>query len=139
VYQGACSCTEVSKARYRRRISAPLLDRFDLVVPLRRPPPNELLSVEPGESTAAVAARVATARARRAERMRSGADESALGSDATSLLADKLRTGELSARGLQKISRVARTLADLCGANDVSFDHVSEALALRAGREAVVS
>ena len=64
VYEGACNCCAVDRARYRRRVSAPLVDRFDLVVPLSRPDPDELLSGNPGEATAAVAARVATARAR---------------------------------------------------------------------------
>ena len=49
VYDGACSCTEATRARYRRRLSAPLLDRFDLIVPLRRPDPDELLADVPGE------------------------------------------------------------------------------------------
>ena len=44
VYEGACSCSAAARARYRRRISAPLLDRFDLVVPLSRPDPDELLA-----------------------------------------------------------------------------------------------
>ena len=48
VYQGACSCSEAARARYRRRISAPLLDRFDLVVPLSRPDPEELLAARAG-------------------------------------------------------------------------------------------
>ncbi len=64
VYHGACACTIAARARYRRRISAPLLDRFDLVVPLSRPDPDELLSGAPGEHSEAVAARVAAARTR---------------------------------------------------------------------------
>src|ERR1700734_1659845 len=55
VYEGACTCSSVTRARYSRRISAPLLDRFDLVVPLSRPDPDELLSGVPSESSAVVA------------------------------------------------------------------------------------
>ena len=64
VYEGACTCSAAARARYRRRISAPLLDRFDLVVPLSRPDPDELLSGVPGEPTTAVALRVQAARVR---------------------------------------------------------------------------
>ena len=63
VYLGACACTAATRARYRRRLSAPLLDRFDLVVPLARPDPVQLLSHQPAEATADVAARVAAAHA----------------------------------------------------------------------------
>jgi len=137
VYEGACTCSAAARARYRRRISAPLLDRFDLVVPLRRPDPDELLSGVPGEPSAAVAVRVAAARARAAARPlhQRGGD---LSPDAESLLGSKLRSGTLSARGLHKVSHVARTVADLTGDDTVSFAHVAEALSLRAGRAAVV-
>ena len=70
VYEGACTCSAVARARYRRRISAPLLDRFDLVVPLSRPDPDELLAGAPGESSATVARRVARAACRRARPLR---------------------------------------------------------------------
>ncbi len=135
VYEGACSCSAVTRARYRRRISAPLLDRFDLVVPLSRPDPDELLAGRAGETSAAVARRVAAARAGSAV----GAGEPELVPEAAALLAAKLRSGALSARGLHKVSRVARTVARLAGAPEVSFAHASEALSLRAGRAAVVS
>jgi magnesium chelatase family protein len=135
VYEGACRCTAAARARYRRRLSAPLLDRFDLVVPLGRPDPDELLSGAPGEPTAAVARRVAAARTRQARR--TGAPE--LVPDAAALLASKLRSGGLSARGLHKVTRVAGTVAALAGADVVSFSHVSEALSLRAGRTVVTA
>ena len=64
VFEGACRCTDADRARYTRRLSAPLLDRFDLVVPLARPDPDQLLADTPGEPTAVSAARVAAARAR---------------------------------------------------------------------------
>jgi len=135
VYEGACSCSAVTRARYRRRISAPLLDRFDLVVPLSRPDPDDLLSGVPGESSVVVTRRVAQARAVMAARV----DEPELLPDAATLLATKLRAGGLSARGLHKVRRVARTVAALAGSDVVSFAHVSEALSLRAGRAVVVA
>jgi magnesium chelatase family protein len=142
VYEGACSCSVVARARYRRRISAPLLDRFDLVVPLHRPDPDELLSGEAGERSADVAVRVAAARIRAGARAEGppgrGPVQSRLTPDAEALLSSKLRSGSLSARGLHKVSRVAQTVADLSGEDAVTFLHVSEALSLRAGRDAVV-
>jgi magnesium chelatase family protein len=135
VYEGACSCSTAARARYRRRISAPLLDRFDLVVPLSRPDPDELLSGAPGEPTDVVARRVAGARAVVTDQ----ANELELHPDAAALLATKLRAGGLSARGLHKVTRVARTVAALAGSDTVSFGHASEALSLRAGRAVVAA
>ncbi|HEX3795760.1 MAG TPA: YifB family Mg chelatase-like AAA ATPase [Acidimicrobiales bacterium] len=136
VYPGACSCSVVSRARYMRRLSAPLLDRFDLVVPLSRPDPDELLDDRPGESTASSAQRVALARQRAAER--GPGDEPPMHPDGAAVLAAKLRAGELSARGLHKVSRVARTVADLLGADQVGEEHVCDALSLRTARSVVV-
>jgi magnesium chelatase family protein len=124
------------RARYRRRISAPFLDRFDLVVPVTRPTAGELLSRVPGESSADVAARVAIAR-RRAESR--GAEEPILSEAATDILSQKLDEGLLSARGLGKVTRVAQTIADLSEAEIVNDNHVSEALSLRAGQSVVVA
>jgi magnesium chelatase family protein len=138
VYLGACACTAASRARYRRRLSAPLLDRFDLVVPLARPDPVQLLSPLPAEPTADVAARVAAARARADDRKREASPPSPLRDEAAALLASKLHAGELSARGLAKVTAVARTLADLSEEDVVSFEHVSEALSLRSARAAVL-
>ncbi len=135
MYEGGCACSVVSRERYGRRLSAPLLDRFDLVVPLHRPDPDQLLSGEPGESSSDVAARVCAARSRADAR---GERALPLGSEASALLATKLRSGTLSARGLQKVSRVARTLADLAGEDTVTFAHVAEAASLRAARSTVV-
>ena len=135
VYEGSCHCSAATRARYRRRISAPLLDRFDLVVPLSRPDPDELLSDTPGEPSHLVARRVAAARVAATGR----SSERELAPDAAELLASKLRTGGLSARGLHKVTRVARTLAALADAELVSFAHASEALSLRAGRAVVVA
>jgi magnesium chelatase family protein len=115
-----------------------LLDRFDLVVPLDRPTTEDLLSENPGESSARVAARVAAARARAQHRAASQV-EPPLAPEAVKLLEEKLRDGLLSARGLQKVKRVARTVADLEGQDVVAHAHVSEAISLRAGRRAIVT
>jgi magnesium chelatase family protein len=138
VLGGVCHCTDVARARYARRLSAPLLDRFDLVVPLARPDPDQLLSLDPGPSSAESAARVAAARARAAARAQAGGDPPPMRPDAQKLIAERLRAGQLSARGVQKISRVARTVADLVDSHDVTADHVSDALSLRKARELVV-
>jgi magnesium chelatase family protein len=135
VYPGSCTCSEAARARYGRRISTPLLDRFDLVVPICRPDPEEILQGEPAESSDAVAARVASARARSASR---SGREAIVAPEASDLLAAKLRDGTLSARGLGKVRHVAQTVADLEGEDAVSFAHVSEALVLRAARAVVM-
>jgi magnesium chelatase family protein len=132
VYEGSCRCTAVERGRYRRRISAPLLDRFDLVVPLIRPEADELLAKEPGEPSSSVAVRVAQAQARL------GTDaEPRLESRAHELIAAKLRDGELSARGMRKVERVARTITALDGREVATFEDVAEALSLRSGRAVI--
>ena len=88
VYEGACRCSVVARARYRRRLSAPLLDRFDLVIALSRPDPDDLLSVKPGERSSIVAARVMAARARAAGAADSGRP-AALDEDAEALLGQR--------------------------------------------------
>jgi len=136
VYPGSCTCSEAARARYGRRISTPLLDRFDLIVPVCRPDPEEILRGKPGESSDAVAARVASARVRAASR---NGREPILTAEAADLLAVKLHDGTLSARGLGKVRHVAQTVADLEGEDVVSFAHVSEALTLRAARAVVMA
>lgn len=141
---GSCRCTDAARSRYARRLSGPLLDRFDLRVPIGRPEVGDLLGGAPGEATAAVAERVAVARAAAAERgVRANADLSPrrleevapLSSTAARVLEWRLRTGALSGRGLHRVHRVARTVADLDGAPGlVGEEHVCAALELRAER-----
>ena len=126
---GSCRCRDAARARYASRVSGPLLDRFDLRVMVDRPDVAELLAVEEAapsavESTDVVARRVAAARALAAARgvacnaalPRGRLDEVApLEPAARRLLEVRLRQGRLSARGLHRVRRVARTLADLAG------------------------
>jgi magnesium chelatase family protein len=143
---GSCRCSDRSLARYSARVSGPLLDRFDLRVRVDRPDVTELLGaaggpVVLGESSAVVAARVARARQMAAARgVRANA--AIPGPDlervvplcpaALGLLEQRLRQGRLSARGLHRVRRVARTVADLAGEpGPVSETSVRTALALR--------
>lgn len=148
VTRGACRCSDTSRARYARRLSGPLLDRFDLAVVLGRPDPADLFGAGAGEPTAAVAARVASARSVAAARgipanaaMGVGDLErlAPLSDQATRLLDVRLRAGTLSARGVHRVRRVARTIADLAGSEGVTEEHVAEALQLHAGREVLRS
>jgi len=138
---GECLCNAEQLHRYVRRLSGPLLDRFDLRVNVHRPGVDELLSHQPAEASAAVADRVAAARLLALERQGclnrelSGAqlDEFAqLGDSGRAVLRHELEHGRLSARGYYRIRRVARTIGDLnrCG-RVVDTDAVHLALGLR--------
>jgi magnesium chelatase family protein len=138
---GSCRCSDAARARYHRRLSGPLLDRFDLRIEVLRPDPDELLSGTAGEPTAALAERVAAARERaRARGVGSNGELSGsqlerlapLDRQAALLLDDALRRGRLTARGLTRVRAMARTVADLHGAGDVIRpEHVALALSLR--------
>lgn len=139
---GACRCSDLARLRYARRMSGPLLDRFDLRLMVTRPPVDDLLARHHvAESTAEVAERVLTARARAKER---GVEANAqltrddlelvcsVTSDGERLLRHHLEAGVLSARGLHRVQTVALTLCDLAGADPVlDGDRIAGALSMR--------
>ncbi|MEX1217105.1 MAG: YifB family Mg chelatase-like AAA ATPase [Acidimicrobiales bacterium] len=141
VVPSACRCTDRSLERYRRRLSGPLLDRFDLRIDVHRADPRQLIGGEPAEASSVVAARVRLARASAQSRgvkcnaeLSSSALEttSPLSTDAAKLIERCLESGRLSARGMRRVWRVARTIADLEryeGA--LTAEHVASALHLR--------
>lgn len=139
---GACRCTPSARDRYLRRFSGPLLDRFDIRVSLARVSAHHMTSTEPGESSAAVAARVVTARSIATERQGvpngllppSLVDVHApLTPEAVEWLRRCLDAGLLSGRGYHRIRRVARTIADLTGHEGPLETHqVESAATLRA-------
>lgn len=121
---GECSCSETAKSKYLRRLSGPLLDRFDLRVWVGRPTPEQLLDAEPGECSAAVRERVIAARSLAEQRGHGpnsalsgpALDEVApLAPEALDIVRAELDRGRLSGRGLHRVRRVARTIADLRG------------------------
>ncbi len=139
---GSCECDDGARSRYLRRLSGPLLDRFDLRVPVHRPEVDELLVGEGGESSLVVAERVA--RARGVAHERNGCLNAAipatlldalapLEAAAQQLLRTELERDRLTGRGYHRVRRVARTLADLDALGDevVRERHVVMALQFR--------
>jgi magnesium chelatase family protein len=118
---GSCECDEAALAKYRRRFNGPFLDRFDVRVLVHRPGVDELLGGELGENTESVAARVLRTRSIAIERQ--GMLNARLSGEllerfapvseaGMNLLRYELEIGRLTGRGLHRVRRVARTLAD---------------------------
>lgn len=135
-----CTCTDAQRARYRRRLSAPLLDRFDLRVAVQPPEPG----APPGESSAVVRERVQAAVARQHARYcdrpfarnahvpaRALAELVPLSPDATDAWLGESDLRRLTGRGAARIHRVARTLADLDDTPEIGAAHVALASMLR--------
>ena len=140
----SCVCTPAERQRYLGRLSRPLLDRIDLHVELPALRPTELRGEAPTDSSAITRSRVVAARetqARRfaALRIRTNAELSsrevrrlcALPPDADRLLAAAVSRLGLSARGHDRVLKVARTIADLAGADALATAHVAEAIQYR--------
>jgi magnesium chelatase family protein len=140
-----CRCPPQLIERYRSRISGPLLDRIDLHVEVPAVTLKELRG-DAGETTASVAARVATARAIQLERFGTETTtpiNAAMGPDGLrrychidpagrKLLDTAFERLGLSARALDRILKVARTLADLSGQDSIRSNHLAEAIQYRA-------
>ncbi len=138
---GACRCSDAARARYHRRVSGPLLDRFDLRIGVQRPIASELFAEPFGETSAEVAERVAEARSRAIARsghinaMIKPLDLDSivpLTDSARSILETALSQGRLSARGVGRVRCVSRTIADLEGGGDeVTVEQLCLAMSLR--------
>jgi len=135
-----CECSPGAVHRYQARVSGALADRIDAIVVVERPDAEEIAG-GPGEGSAAVRERVRAARERQERRLGAGrcnADASGaevrargLGSTARDLLAAGYERLGLSGRGYDRALRLARTIADLDGRDEIGPDHVGEALSLR--------
>jgi len=120
-----CECRPTARARYRSRLSGPLLDRFDLIVHTTRVDLEDI-DDRVSEPSAAVSDRVRGARSRRASRTH--ADEHDFSDP---LIRGALEAGRLTLRGALKVGRVGRTIADLDDSEGVQEQHMAEAIGLR--------
>jgi magnesium chelatase family protein len=134
-----CRCDDAAVERYRARLSGPLLDRIDLHVGISRVPFDELARAAPGESSAAIRARVVAARTRQRARgalnahLRGTAlrEHAALDTASMSLLETVMSRERMSARSYDRILRVARTIADLAASTTIAREHLAEAIVYR--------
>lgn len=144
VKDAVCSCSPSQIQNYLKRLSGPLLDRIDIKIDVERVSFIEMTNKNLEESSAEIKKRVDRARQIQAERfagtnVHSNAKMNSkmlgkfceLGEDAKNLLSLAFDKYHISARGYTRILKVARTIADLDGAKDISAAHVAEALAYR--------
>jgi len=136
----ACRCSPLQIGRYASRLSGPLRDRMDLTVAVAALPARELSAAAASEASAAIRARVEAARRRQMSRdgklnarlqgrlLRS---RTSLDGNARRMFDAALTRLALTARGHDRVLRVARTIADLEGSDALRADHIGEALQFR--------
>jgi magnesium chelatase family protein len=135
-----CSCAPLAVRRYQGRLSGALADRLDILVAIRQPSAAEI-GGPPGEPSASVRERVALARERQEARLGAGrcnaemtpaeVRDCALEETAGALLAEAYSRHRLSGRAHDRVLRLARTIADLAGAEAIGRDEIAQALQLR--------
>ncbi len=138
----SCDCSREQVSRYQRRVSGPLLDRIDMQVSVELPTPGELIrtdSIQEGESSSEVKQRVVDARKRQFNRQgkinaklsaKELANVAPLNAESELLLSRAMENMNLSARGLHKVLRVARSIADLEN-QEFSISQIKQALGFR--------
>ncbi len=139
-FSNKCRCTPDQIARYRGRISGPLLDRIDIQIEVAAVPQLELVKAGKGETSAAIKARVnAAAERQRSRQQKPNARLQTREIDVlcvpepagAELLKQAITRMGLSARAYHRILKVARTIADLAGSADIKSLHVAEAIQYR--------
>jgi magnesium chelatase family protein len=141
-YSGRCRCTPDQVARYRGKVSGPLLDRIDIHIEVPAVREADLMRAADGETSAAVRARVQHAYDVQLERqgkenalLAAGDVECFCAPEAQSiaLLRQAIERLGLSARGYHRVLKLGRTIADLAGADSIKPSHMAEAIQYRRG------
>jgi len=139
-YNGKCRCTPDQVARYRGKISGPLLDRIDIQIEVPAVPQEDLMKQSDGESSATIRQRAEAARQRQLDRQGKPNAQLAVGeidqycmpdAQGEALLRQAITRLNLSARAYHRILKVARTIADLAGSRDIETAHLAEAVQYR--------
>ena len=139
-YSGKCKCRPSVIARYRARVSGPLLDRIDLHVEVPALAANDLAAAQPGEASVVVRERVVAARERQVRRQRGPNarlrhaemdGRARISPAARAFIRDAGAARLLSARGHDRVLKVARTIADLAGRDEVLKEDAEEAVMYR--------
>jgi magnesium chelatase family protein len=135
--QRSCGYSCEKARRYQGRLSGPLLDRIDLHLEVSAVKPEELVSLAPGEPSTRVRERVQATRARQLSRQGklnqylSTRELEPVLSTHGAWLSEAMQRMALSARSLHRTLRVARTLADMSGDDQINTSHLAEALSYR--------
>ena len=141
-----CTCSEATVSRYQKRISGPLLDRIDIFVEVPRVDYEKLAANETGETSAVVRERVSQGRAVQEQRFAASSlicnaemtptevrkhCQALLDEQAQPLLKLAMTQLSLSARAFHRVLKLARTIADMAGAEGIAAPHVAEAVQYR--------
>lgn len=139
---GKCNCTQTEINKYMKKISGPIMDRIDLHVEMRRLTEEELMTYKSGESSKEIKERVLKARKIQKKRYGEGIYNGTisqkqiqkyckLSQENREYFKKVIQVMEISARGYDKILKVARTIADLAGSENIEREHLMEAVSFR--------
>ena len=142
LYEGNCKCSNIEIERYTKKLSGPILDRIDLIVQIKRLNEEELVNSKKGESSAEIRERVIKAREIQYKRFKEIRTNSTMTQEELKKYCDikdedkrflisALENLKISARVYDKILKIARTIADLEGKDDLERKHLLEAISFK--------